>query len=97
MYSASLFRESNDGAFRNLIGRANRLLHWDDILFFKNKKYLIYDVGGISIDTTDKEKQAINKFKSCFGGDMVKEYKSFIPLSIKGWIYLILKKTAGRL
>ncbi|MCL1927432.1 MAG: hypothetical protein FWG07_01380 [Treponema sp.] len=92
MHSASLFRNQTDTAFKNLIGRANRLLHWDDICFFKKNDYLIYDFGGISIDSKNQGIQAINKFKEGFGGTPVKEYKSYIPLTLKGLIFLLLKK-----
>jgi hypothetical protein len=97
MYSASLFRNLDDNAYRSLVGRANRLLHWDDIKYFKQEGYLIYDWGGISTDADDTEKQAINKFKEAFGGEAVKEYKSLVPVSWKGWTYLLLKKITGRL
>jgi hypothetical protein len=89
--SASLFRKSDNSDYRALVGRANRLLHWEDILHFKHNAFEIYDWGGISMDLQDKEKQNINKFKEAFGGTLVKEYKSFIPVSTKGWVYLVIK------
>jgi hypothetical protein len=49
------------------------------------------------MDLQDKEGQDINKFKEAFGGTLVKEYKSLIPVSTKGLIYLCLKKIAGKL
>jgi lipid II:glycine glycyltransferase (peptidoglycan interpeptide bridge formation enzyme) len=79
-----------------MIGRANRLLHWDDIRYFKNQGYSIYDLGGISIDVADKERQAINKFKECFGAVQVKEYKSFIPVTFKGFACLFFKRIMGK-
>jgi hypothetical protein len=96
MQSASLFRESDENSYRNLIGRANRLLHWEDIRYFKQQGYLIYDFGGIAVDINDEEKRAINKFKECFGGSTVKEYKSFVPLTFKGFATLLCKKIAGK-
>ncbi|MDR2408286.1 MAG: peptidoglycan bridge formation glycyltransferase FemA/FemB family protein, partial [Bacteroidales bacterium] len=89
--SISFLKASDDNKFRNLIGRANRLLHWDDILYFKNNGYTIYDFGGIGIDATNREVSGINKFKEGFGGIPVKEYKSFIPVSFKGHFYLNFK------
>jgi len=96
-HSASLFREAQDQSFKNLIGRANRLLHWHDILYFQELNYSIYDLGGIDKDTSNKETQAINRFKQCFGGTLVKEYKSYVPVSLKGIIYLVFKKITGKL
>jgi hypothetical protein len=96
MQSASLFRESDENSYRNLIGRANRLLHWEDIRYFKQQGCLIYDFGGIAVDTNDEEKRAINKFKECFGGSAAKEYKSFVPLTFKGFSTLLCKKIMGK-
>lgn len=96
MHSASLFRNSSDTGYRNLVGRANRLLHWDDIRYFKNKGYLIYDLGGIDMNKSNKETQAINAFKESFGGRIVKEYKSLVPVSLKGLAYLWGKKLIGK-
>jgi lipid II:glycine glycyltransferase (peptidoglycan interpeptide bridge formation enzyme) len=90
-HSASLFRDSQDGAYRNLIGRANRLLHWEDMLYFKQKGYLVYDLGGINMDSSNEEAQAINKFKRCFGGSLAKEYNSTVPVSLKGYLYLLYR------
>jgi lipid II:glycine glycyltransferase (peptidoglycan interpeptide bridge formation enzyme) len=80
-----------------MIGRANRLLHWDDICFFKNNGFLIYDMGGYSMDKDNEELQAINKFKEGFGGEIIKEYKSQIPQTFKGSIFLLCKKILGKI
>ncbi|MCL2800149.1 MAG: peptidoglycan bridge formation glycyltransferase FemA/FemB family protein [Treponema sp.] len=95
MLSASLFRDS-DNSFKNLVGRANRLLHWEDILYFKEQNFLIYDFGGINKDKKNKETQAINKFKECFGGELIKEYKNQIPLTFKGFLFLLCKRLIGK-
>jgi hypothetical protein len=96
-HSASLFRNKEDGAYRNLIGRANRFLHWNDIRYFKSKGYTTYDMGGISMDKSNIAAQAINKFKGSFGGESVMEYKSYVPASIKGLVYLVIKKLMGKI
>jgi lipid II:glycine glycyltransferase (peptidoglycan interpeptide bridge formation enzyme) len=95
--SASLFRASDNPAFRALTGRANRLLHWDDILYFKDRGYKIYDLGGVTPDKSNNEGQAIARFKECFGGSLVKEYKSWIPVSFKGWMLFCFKVLCGGL
>jgi hypothetical protein len=43
--SASLFQKSTKLDLRSVIGRANRLLHWEDICYFKDLEYNIYDLG----------------------------------------------------
>jgi lipid II:glycine glycyltransferase (peptidoglycan interpeptide bridge formation enzyme) len=97
MQSASLFREADEVSYRNMIGRANRLLHWEDILYFKDQGYEIYDLGGVTLNQSNKEGQAIARFKECFGGSLVKEYKSWIPVSFKGWVLFGFKVLTGRL
>lgn len=79
LYSATnseLFEEN-----KALIGRANRLLHFNDILFFKNEGFERYDLGGYAHNTTDNSLKGINKFKAGFGGEVRKVY-NYEPLII---------------
>ncbi len=64
---------------RNMIGRANKLLTYKDILHFKEQGFKIYDFGGIAKNTTDKSLAGINEFKLSFGGKEVEciNYSSF--------------------
>lgn len=78
--SASLFRENENPEYRNLIGRANRMLHYKDLLAFKELGYEVYDYGGIG-DYND-ELKAIAEFKLGFGGD-VKTYDASFVLHLK--------------
>jgi len=91
LHSFSFYR-TKESSNKSLIGRANRLLHWNDILYFKNNQIKVYDLGGIDTDILNSETQAINKFKHCFGGKIVTEYNVQNPGSIKGFIYLLGKK-----
>lgn len=59
---------------RALIGYANRYLHYQDILHFKNSGKGIYDFGGYAKDTNEKAMAGINKFKLGFGGEVVEEF-----------------------
>jgi hypothetical protein len=94
--SSSLFRAVEDAAFVNLIGRANRLLHWEDMRYFKQLGFSIYDLGGVSVDTTNAETQAVNRFKESFGGAPATEYNMLIPVSLKGWLYVAYRKLRGK-
>jgi hypothetical protein len=77
LYSASHFRSITDTEERNRIGRANRFLHWYEMSTGRSHGYRHYDLGGIPVDDTDEEKNAIARFKSEFGGSTVTEYNGF--------------------
>jgi hypothetical protein len=72
-YSCSCYRPDDPSELRNLIGRANRLLHFEDLRHFKTKGTALYDFGGYSADTNDRKKMDINKFKDGFGGELMTE------------------------
>jgi hypothetical protein len=96
LYSASIF-DGLTSAQRNLIGRANRYLHWKDILKFKNLNYHSYDFGGWSpLGDLDIKKQKINKFKEEFGGVKIVNYDCIYPDSRVGKIFLKIKRFIGR-
>ena len=70
-----------DKAFaKSVIGRANRYLHYEDIRFFKEHDYEIYDLGGYAKDTQDPKLHGINDFKESFGGTIVEQYNYYSPL-----------------
>lgn len=58
----------------NLIGRANKYLHFRDMIYFKEQGLEQYDWGGIAANSTDKSLIGINKFKMSFGGEERTEY-----------------------
>jgi FemAB family len=65
--SASLYR-GKEAEFRSMVGRANRLLHHRDMLYFKANGCSAYDFGGWYDGSSDEEKLGINQFKEKFGG-----------------------------
>lgn len=89
LYSASHFRISEDNNKSSLIGRANRLLHWLDIKYFKNSGYMIYDFGGLFIDESIEGNKNINRFKLGFGGKPVIEYHTYCSRGIIGKLILL--------
>ncbi|MGH9730010.1 MAG: hypothetical protein ACRD4V_15655 [Candidatus Acidiferrales bacterium] len=64
----------------NFIGRANKFLHFKDMLHFKESEYLVYDFGGFAYNTSEKQRQGINAFKQSFGGKLVEnsDYQSWL-------------------
>jgi hypothetical protein len=89
-HSASLFRREDEPKTRQVIGRANRLLHWKDLAGL-HRICSIYDLGGWYEGTTDHVLLQINSFKSGFGGRVVSEWSSFRSESALGRLYLVAR------
>lgn len=81
LYSASLFRLDAKSDEKSAIGRANRLLHFEDMVYFKNRGFLEYDLGGYAVNTNDPNLAGINHFKDGFSGQL-KEESDFLPFSL---------------
>jgi len=64
----------------NFIGRANKFLHFKDMIHFKENGYLVYDFGGFAHNTNEKQRHGINTFKQSFGGKLVQntDYQSWL-------------------
>jgi len=93
LYSASLFRDANTAEYRNKVGRANRYLHWEDIKRLKTEGISTYDFGGWYEGSEDKERLRINKFKEQFGGEIVRNYICERGLTLKGALFLRLRRS----
>lgn len=78
LYSVSVFRNAETSAQRSAIGRCNRYLHYQDMLWFKKQGYAVYDWGGYA---TDPALAAINAFKKGFGGEEVPRYHAVFTSS----------------
>jgi CelD/BcsL family acetyltransferase involved in cellulose biosynthesis len=89
-YTGSCFRDM-DNDYRALVGRANRWLHWKEMLQFKEMGIKRYDWGGIFEDESVPENAGINKFKKDFGGQQVRTYDCTVPVTLKGRIWLPLR------
>jgi len=96
LHSASLFREYSDTPTRNLIGRANRNLHWHDLLRYKEAGVPLFDFGGWYDGRDDEEQLRINAFKEEFGGRVVREFHCAVPASLRGRIVLFARRYRGR-
>lgn len=94
--SNSIFTDKSNEE-RNLIGRANRFLHWEDIKFFKNQKFKTYDFGGFYRGDSDKKLLGINAFKKSFGGVLEESYNYTVAKTLKGKLYLALAKMKKKL
>lgn len=61
---------------KKLVGYANKLLMYNDMLYFKKSGFLKYDFGGYAMNTKNKNLQGINDFKKSFGG-IIKKCDSY--------------------
>ena len=82
---------AGEGEDRALVGRANRWLHWQDMLRFKRMGMKRYDWGGLFEDESVPERAGLNRFKKDFGGQPVRTYDCTVPVTIKGSIWLPLR------
>ncbi|WP_102026565.1 peptidoglycan bridge formation glycyltransferase FemA/FemB family protein [Salirhabdus sp. Marseille-P4669] len=88
LHSASARFDNRD--IRNVIGRANRYLHWMDICEAKSMGVDWYDFGGLFVDSKSAEEEHINRFKKEFGGQEVDVDKRIYPNSIIGKMVVFL-------
>lgn len=95
-YTGSHFR-NQDNDYRALVGRANRWLHWQDMLRFKEIGMERYDWGGLFEDESTPERAGINRFKKDFGGTQESTYNCTVPSTLRGRIYLSLREAWCRL
>ncbi|MBC5637997.1 peptidoglycan bridge formation glycyltransferase FemA/FemB family protein [Ornithinibacillus sp. BX22] len=94
LYSASARFENSQ--IRNMIGRANRLLHWQDIKLAKAKGLTWYNFGGISTNEKDIPHQKINQFKMEFGGQIVDVLTSVYGITMFGKCAAFLYKLKAK-
>jgi len=88
IYSASpLWRNNSDKEKANLIGRINKYLHWNDMLWFKKHQYQTYEWGGIS---SCSNPNGIDRFKMEFGGQICNYYNYIVALTPLGYMYVSL-------
>ena len=64
-HSASLYRVDEEIP-HSLVGMANRYLHKEDMIYFKNDGKIIYDWGGAG---EAEDVRSITEFKKSFGGE----------------------------
>lgn len=88
MQSPSLYWKLPGSATRNLAGRANRYLIWNDMMRYKEQGLKCFDFGGWYPGTADQALLKINEFKRGFGGQVMREYMCEQILTPKGWVVL---------
>jgi len=68
----------------------SRLLHFEDMIYFREMGFIMYDFGGYAFNTSDKSLKGINNFKDSFGGELVLEsnYESITLWMIRNLLKL---------
>ena len=92
LHSASHYRSIEDPEYRKMTARANRLLHWDDMRYFKGLGFSLYDMGGWYGGQEDLEKISINQFKESFGGIKKGEISCIVPVTLIGKLSVYARK-----
>ena len=95
LHSASHFRGGNP-LERRLVSRANRWLHWRDMLEFKQMGIREYDWGGLFDQESDAVRAGINNFKREFGGRCERTFDCDVAVTLKGRAYLIARRAIDR-
>lgn len=67
MYSAVYRYRKGDSQKGQLVGRANKLLEWNNILSAKKRGCKWYNFGGIITNPKDLKGQNVNRYKDSFG------------------------------
>ena len=96
LYSASGFRQADDSAMRSLVGRANRLLHWQDMMTAMKSRIPLYDMCGVDVTNRSPETTRIAQFKQGFGGRVAPSFSRTIAASFKGIAAQAILKLAGK-
>lgn len=83
-----LYTASARFAYREISGqlmsRANRYLHWVELIYFKNKGFHTFDLMSLTMDKNNTDHQEVNHYKRSFGGEEQYVYQSFVPQSLYG-------------
>ena len=88
LHSVSRFAGEADKEARNAIGRANRFLHWADMIECRRIGVRKFDFGGWYSGDSDQKLLRVNAFKEEFGGRQTLRYHSMLPVSLKGKLFL---------
>lgn len=78
------------------ISRANRYLHWCEMIYFKQLGYHTFDLMGLTMDEKNTDHQKVNEYKRSFGGEEIVQYQSFIPQNILGVCFILVLKHLWR-
>lgn len=96
LQSISFFSSSEDKELRNAVARANRFLHWMDMIECRRLGITRFDFGGIYTGDSDEKLLRVTAFKQEFGGVRTQRYHSILPVSLKGKALLKARQLRGK-
>ena len=82
-FTCSEFRAALTKEEKQAFARANELLHWKDITYFKGRGLFSYDWGGL---TSPEDPNGIDRFKLGFGCKKIEYYNIVKPITIKAML-----------
>jgi len=91
VYQISNYHQAVDQAGANATGRANRVLYYQEFVYYKERGYATYDLNGWYTGAEDEKRLKINKFKEAFRGRLWFGYDCEEPLTLRGWAYVTFK------
>lgn len=91
LHSVSEFRDGDCDA--NLVARANKRLHWEDMKLFKERGVSMYDWGGIS---DPDHPNGIDAFKMKFGGQPLTYYNVLKGITVLGKLGIRVMKLKNK-
>ena len=95
LHSASIYRLNHAKERERLLSRANRHLHWRDMLALRELGVATYDFGGWYAGETDTAKLNVNIFKEGFGGRVVDLHNTYHGVTMKGRLAVQLHRWRG--
>jgi lipid II:glycine glycyltransferase (peptidoglycan interpeptide bridge formation enzyme) len=84
---------ATSAAKRQVIGRANKCMHWKMLSHFKARGLQLYDFGGLG---KCAELRSIDEFKESFGGREIVEYNCTRGVTLKGKLAVFAMRTVQR-
>ena len=82
-FTCSEFRAVSTKEEKQAFARANELLHWKDITYFKEKGLFSYDWGGL---TSPEDPNGIDRFKLGFGCKIIEYYNIVKLITMKAML-----------
>ncbi len=82
-FTCSEFRAASTKEEKQAFARANELLHWKDITYFKGRGLFSYDWGGL---TSPEDPNGIDRFKLGFGCKKIEYYNIVKPITMKAML-----------